>query len=230
MAILLYDWGPSPFCFKVRAILDYKGIAYKRLNVLSRIREVKRRGQVGKTPALDIDGELIVDSTNIAYTLEERFPDPPVIPADAHARAQCHVLEDWADEALYFIGLYYQWLEPSGARLVPLAFGKSLTGRLVYRVMRRRIRRQVDGQGTGRKPEALIRADLARELDAVEAYLEGRPFLLGDTPYLCDFALAGQLVYMTRPPVTAEALSGRPAIGAYLERIRALRGDGQQAA
>lgn len=224
MDIRLYDWGPSPFCLKVRAILDYKGVEYRRVPVLGpRIFEVKRRGKIGKVPALDIDGRLVTDSTDIAHELERLFPSPSIVPLAPRERALCHALEDWADEALYFIGLYYQWLDREGRPMVPKAFGDTLFGRMAYRLVFRRIRAQIIGQGTGRKPRAHIEADLLREIDAIEALLTPGPFLLGERPMLCDFALMGQLVYWTRPPKTARALEGRKAIAAYLERMRALR-------
>lgn len=229
--VALYDWAPSPFCIKVRAILDYKRIRYRRIPALGRpIFEVRRRGRIGKFPALEIDGRLIVDSTDIALALESVFPQPPILPDDPRQRALCHAFEDWADEALYFIGLYFQWWDPAGARMVPMAFGRSLIGRAAYFVIRRRVRAQLLGQGTARKPAAHVRADLDRELDAIAALLAPGPFLLGDQPYLCDFALAGQLVYMSRPPVTRTALEKRPVIGAYLERMRGLRASATPAA
>ena len=220
----LYDWGPSPFCLKVRAILDYKGVAYRRIPVLGpRLFELRRRGRVGKVPALEIDGRLVTDSTDIAHELERLFPAPGILPADPRARAQCHVIEDWADEALYFINLHFQWIDPEGARMLPLAFGKNPFGRAALAFYRRRIRSQVVGQGTGRKPPERIAADLERELDAVDAMVAPSPYLLGGQPMLCDFALMGQLVYLSRTPKGGRALARRPGIGAYLERMRALR-------
>jgi len=90
-------------------------------------------------------------------------------------------------------------------------------------VYRRRIRAQVVGQGTGRKQPAQIAADLERELDATAAMVDPGPYLLGDQPMLCDFAVTGQLVYLSRTPKGGRSLARRPAIGAYLERMRALR-------
>src|SRR5690606_2499647 len=104
----LYDWGPSPFCLKVRAILDHKGVAYTRTNVLGRgIWDVRRRGGIGKVPAMDFDGDLACDSTATALELEPRFPEPSIRPAAARERSLCLALEDWADESLYWLGIYY---------------------------------------------------------------------------------------------------------------------------
>jgi len=227
MSLRLYDWGPSPFCLKIRALLDYKRLEYERINILGgALVTVRRRGRIGKVPALEADGELICDSTDIAYAVEERAPEPPVIPRDGRDRALCHALEEWADESLYFLGLYFQWVDPAGKEMVPRAFGRSPLGRLTYQFFQRRIHAQLRGQGTGRKPREHIERDLARNLDAAEALTAGGAFLLGDRPHLCDFALMGQLVYLQRTPVGGAALAGRPAITAYLERMKGLRRPG----
>jgi glutathione S-transferase len=228
MEVVLYDWGPSPFCLKVRAILDHKRIAYRRLSALGRpILELRRRGGIGKVPALELDGELVCDSTDIAYALERRVPEPAVLPADARERALCHALEDWADESLYFVGLYFQWIDPAGLAMVPQAFGRGPLGKLAFEVSLRRIRRQVRGQGTSRKPDAHVRADLERHLDALEALVAPGPFLLGEAPLLCDFAVMSQLVYLARTPHGGPRVAARPALTAYLERMKALRAQGR---
>jgi glutathione S-transferase len=222
MQLRLYDWKPSPFCLKVRSILDYKGLAYTSINPLGKpILELRKR-TVGKVPVLDIDGQLVADSTVIALELERLAPTPPIVPAERRARAQCHVYEDWADESLYFVGLYLQWIEPEGAKKVPRAFGTSVVGKIGYSYFSRLIARQLRGQGTARKPLAMIRDDLARHLDACDGLVEARGFLLGDAPLLCDFAVAAQLVYLARTPVGGAAIAGRP-VEAYLARMKALR-------
>src|SRR4051794_22412026 len=106
MRIRLFDWAPSPFCLKIRAVLEFKGITYERVPVLgSALFELFKRSPVKKVPALEVDGQIIVDSTNIAYEIERLFPEPAILPADPVKRSMCHALEDWSDEALYFVGL-----------------------------------------------------------------------------------------------------------------------------
>jgi glutathione S-transferase len=53
--------------------------------------------------------------------------------------------------------------------------------------------------------------------------LSGSAFLLGDQPLLCDFAVTAQLHYLSRTPVGERALAARPVIGAYRDRMKALR-------
>ena len=197
MQLRLFDWAPSPFCLKVRAILAYKGVSFERVAVLGpSLMELLRRSNVGKVPALEIDGRLIVDSTDIAHEIERVFPEPAILPEDSHLRGLSHALEDWSDEALYFLGLYFQWIEPRGKPMVRRAFGATPLGiaaRLFYQC---RIAAQLRGQDTGRKSLDQITADLRREFGALTAILAEQPYLLGQTPYLCDFAVNAQLVYM----------------------------------
>ena len=222
--IRFYDWPYSPFCMKVRLILDYKGVEYEAVNPLRHFGAIRRRGRIGKVPAMEIDGELIADSTDIAYALDARFPDPPLLPQSRRERGLCHALEDWADESLYFVGLYYRWYEEQGRKPIAGVFAAAspLIGRIAYSYYLRRVLGQIRGQGTLRKPPEHVARDLQRHLDAVEALAAPGPYLLGDRPYLCDFALWGQLNYLDRTPVGGAAIKARAAIGAYLARMRAL--------
>lgn len=230
MKIRLFDWGPSPFCLKVRAVLEHKRIPYQRVNVLGApLLELRRRGTIGKVPALDIDGALVCDSTDIALELERLVPEPAILPADPRERALCHAIEEWADESLYFVGLYFQWIDPAGLATVPDAFGRGPMGKVAFQVSLRRIRRQVRGQGTSRKPDAQVRADLERHLDHAGALVSPGPFAFGEAPMLCDFALAAQLVYLSRTPHGGPRIEARPALVAYLAAMRALRAQGATA-
>jgi glutathione S-transferase len=57
--------------------------------------------------------------------------------------------------------------------------------------------------------------------------VQDQPFLLGGSPWLCDFAVNAQLVYMSRPPASAEILREFPALDAYMLRVKTLRVPGR---
>jgi len=219
-AITFYDWPYSPFCMKVRAILDYKKLDYDRIDPLAARGTLSRRG-TGKVPAIELDGHFITDSTDIAQALDERFPTPTIFPKDRHQRALAHVIEDWADESLYFTGLYYRWYDKAGRAEIPAKFGNSLKGRIFYRFYLRRVLKQIKGHGTSRKSPDHVRLDLERNLDAVERLLAPGPYLFGEHPYLCDFALWGQLEYLRRTPVGGRALKGYLKTGEFIKRLQA---------
>lgn len=224
MTLRLFDFAGSPFCIKIRAVLDHKRLRYERIDILSGISylELRRRNPTRKVPALEIDGRLVIDSTEIAYALDDAHPDPPLRPADPRLAADNHVLEDWADESLYFYGLWCRWQEPEGRRLAPKTFRGPLAP-VLGATVGSSARSQLAAQGIGRKPIALVRDELSRSLQSLETRLEGRDYLLGHVPYLCDFALMGQLVYLQRTPMGAALLDRRPAMTSYLDRMRALR-------
>jgi glutathione S-transferase len=219
--IVFYDFPSSPFCIKVRAMLHHKGLRFSAVDALQPARwlQLQRRGS-GKVPAIEIDGRFIGDSTDIAYELERLFPANPLLPTCARQRALCHALEEWADESMYFIGLYHHWLHPQDRHRVQRVFGRGLTGRVAYRLYHWRVERQVHAQGTGRKTPAAIEHDLARHLDAAQALLGTSGFLLGPTPWLCDFALFGQLSYLLAARSSRAFVQAHPPLVAYVERLR----------
>jgi glutathione S-transferase len=84
-------------------MLERKGIAYKRTDLLPVISKIALRavGFPGVTvPALKIDGEKVQGSRPIARTLERLVPEPPLFPADPTARAAVEEAERFGDEEL----------------------------------------------------------------------------------------------------------------------------------
>jgi glutathione S-transferase len=102
-------------------------------------------------------------------------------------------------------------------------FGRSLKGKLVYRWYLRRILGQIRAQGTLRKPPEHVARDLERQLDAIDALVTPGPYVLGERPYLCDFALWAQTNYLNRTPVGSAAIKKRPAIGNFITRLAPTR-------
>lgn len=219
--LVYYDFPTSPFCAKVRSVLMYQRARFETVNAMAprHWMALRRRG-TGKVPALDIDGHLVVDSTDICHALDALFPDRPVLPSDPRERALCHAIEEWCDESMYFIGLHHVWLDPANAQAVRRRFAPGPPGWLAWLAYRRLIRGQVRHQGTGRKTSAHIEADLSRHLDAAQALLASGPYLLGDRPWLCDFALFGELRFLGFSKPGAAVLAQRPVLSAFLERVR----------
>ena len=56
----------------------------------------------GKVPILLDEGAVIYESTVVNEYLEDRFPEPPLIPTDPLGRAQVRLWEDYGDNA--FLG------------------------------------------------------------------------------------------------------------------------------
>src|SRR5262245_12524804 len=98
----------SPFSAKVRIALAEKNLMYESHEVpWSRATlwgpkppEFLALSPRSQVPVL-LDGDLVVhDSTVICEYLEDRYPERPLLPRGAMARARCRVLEDEADFAM----------------------------------------------------------------------------------------------------------------------------------
>ena len=84
-------------------MLDFKGIAYKRTDLMPVIAKPALRlfGFPGTTvPALKIDGEKVQGSRAISRALDRLVPDPPLFPTDPERRAAVEDAERFGDEEL----------------------------------------------------------------------------------------------------------------------------------
>jgi glutathione S-transferase len=99
----LYVIPASHPSIAVQLMLDRKGIAYKRTDLLPVISKGVLRGLgfPGKTvPALKIDGSKVQGSRQIARELDRLRPQPPLFPADSDKRVAVEEAERFGDEEL----------------------------------------------------------------------------------------------------------------------------------
>jgi len=101
MAIRLFQSQTSMFCEKVRIVLAMKEVPYEVVDVRKDERKslIEFSGQ-RKVPAMDYNGQRVIDSTFIAAFLEEKYPQNSIYPAGASNKGLCLMLEDWSDEVL----------------------------------------------------------------------------------------------------------------------------------
>jgi glutathione S-transferase len=101
--ILLYEHPLSPYAQKVKIALAEKGIAFTTKlpeafgSGAVRDQEFKRDNPRHEVPAL-VDGDLhVFDSTVILEYLEDKWPQPPLLPHDPAERARARMLEEVMD-------------------------------------------------------------------------------------------------------------------------------------
>jgi len=98
----LYDFPRCPYCQKVRLALAEKGLEYDRVLVDLIKREQKegdfiKMNPYGKVPVL-VDGETVLyESSVINEYLEEKYPDPPLMPSEPASKARTRMLCYFAD-------------------------------------------------------------------------------------------------------------------------------------
>jgi glutathione S-transferase len=222
--IRLYQYEISPFCDKIRRVLHVKGQRYdvRDVSPSETLGSYKKINPLGKVPCLEIDGSFHADSTDIAHELEARFPEPPLLPQDPEQRALCHILEDWADESLYFYEMRLRFTFGDNARhwIARLAAGENPVMRaLAPVIVPRVIWSKLKGQGLGLKPEAIVLRDLERHLGALGGWLGNREWLVGERLTLADIAVYVQLACIQGAPEGAARLEQRPELLVWMERV-----------
>jgi glutathione S-transferase len=105
-----------------------------------------------------------------------------------------HVIEEWADEVLYFYGIYGV-VKLGGATTIPYLANPlppDMEG-WAETAVRSWLEELLQHQGMGRYPADKIEADLARSLDALDALVTRHGFAAGSVLTLADLALWGQM-------------------------------------
>jgi len=201
-------------CVKVRVALGLKGLPYETENI-----PPTQRGSVfaasgqGLVPVLVDRGQTIADSTRILLHLELTYPDPPLVPRDSSAAAECLVLEDWADHAFMALSrriAYGNVLRRPG-RLATMFFPEA---RGPVRWVKERVARRVVTKRFGLWPGRHEKdvAEAKRLAGLAVARLGGRRWLMGDAPTIADVALAT----MSAPLATDPDMRADPAAVALL--------------
>src|SRR4051794_23958138 len=99
---VLHQLSFSHYNEKARWALDYKGVPHVRRTAIPGTQaQVSGELTGGRTlPVLVLDEHAVIDSTAIIALLEERWPEPPLYPADAGERAHALELEEYFDEGV----------------------------------------------------------------------------------------------------------------------------------
>jgi glutathione S-transferase len=221
---VLHEWRISPFCNKARQLLAHKGVPFTtvRYNGLLATR-ARGLSHAGKLPVLELGGgERVQDSAEIARVLEERHPDPPLLPVDPCDRARARTWESWAGEALYFYEVHYRFGEPEARALAldALCEGRPRWERAALALaLPRMYRRKLHEQGIGRLEPAEIDRRLQAHLDDLEVLVADGAWLAGASRSIADIAVAAQLEEMIRTSRPGPWITGRPAVAAWLARV-----------
>lgn len=175
MTLIVYGSTLSPFVRKVRVVLIEKGVPYEldQVNPFSPPPGFLEISPLKRIPVLR-DTEIsepntLPDSSVIADYIEHKYPNPPLYPRDAFARARTLWFEEYADTAL--------------AQAVGL-------GLFFERIIKKIIGRQPD--------ETLVAETLKEKLPKLFDYLEreigSKSFLVGDAFSIADIAVATHFV------------------------------------
>jgi len=87
--LTLYDADRCPYCARVRIVLAEKGVEHEAIAIDLSERPVwlYEKNSTGRVPVIEEDGWVMPESAVIMEYLEERYPDPSLLPADPAERA-----------------------------------------------------------------------------------------------------------------------------------------------
>ena len=201
----LYQFELSQYSEKVRLILDYKGLPYRKIEVTPGVGQLELFQLSGqrRVPVLKDGATVISDSTAIAMYLERKYPEKPIIPVDPKERGVCLLIEEWADASIGIKSrkvLYGALSQNQSFRTSILPTGtpdflRTLVGAVPSEVL------DILGAGVGYGADAVKEAkdDLKQDLEALSLLLMDRPYLVTNYPCLADFAVAGLSMLLKFP-------------------------------
>ena len=95
--MILHGYWRSGTSYRTRIALNLKGLSYEQKPVDLRTGDQRSEAYLalnpqGLVPALEVDGQVLTQSPAILEWLEERYPEPPLLPSDLGVRAQVRAM------------------------------------------------------------------------------------------------------------------------------------------
>jgi len=227
----LYVLDASYFSGKLEAYFRWKEIPFERIEATWRqitTRLLPHTG-ISRVPLVQTpDGTWLQDSTPIIDWLEQRFPEPAVVPTDPLHGYVARLLEDYADEWLWRPALHYRWSYAGDAQLLARRIvAESLHDMPVPQpllrlfIRRRQRRTYVTGDGVTRATRPHVEAIYLATLDRLERWLREQPFVHGGRPGLADFGFfASMFRHFSLDPTPSRIMRNRaPAVYEWTARL-----------
>jgi RNA polymerase-associated protein len=91
--LTLYDADRCPYCARARITLAEKGVEHEvvPVDLTNRPQWIYEKNETGRVPVVEEDAWVLPESSVIMEYLEERYPEPALLPADPAERALARV-------------------------------------------------------------------------------------------------------------------------------------------
>ncbi|CAO2203793.1 unnamed protein product [Urochloa humidicola] len=190
--VVLYQYQACPFCNKVRAFLDYHDIPYKVVEVNPLSKKEIKWSDYKKVPILTVDGEQLVDSSDIINILQHRIKPDDELTNEDEAKWR-----RWVDEHLVHVlspNIYrttsealesFDYIAKHGNFSFTERFAVKYAGAAAMYMVSKKLKKKYN-----------ITDERASLYDAANTWVEalnGRDFLGGSKPNLADLAVFGVL-------------------------------------
>ena len=195
---LVYGGTVSPYVRKVRVALAYKGVEFEDVEQtpFGASPEFRELSPLSKIPVWQEGDFVLPDSSVILSYFEQRYPEPPLLPADPQPRARA---------------LWFQ--EYGGSRLNDVTAGV-----FFERVVKPKV---LNLETDTKLVDHILKKALPRALDYLTKCLGDDEYMVGGMFSLADIALTTSFVNLNLAGVSVDATRW-PAYAAYVERILAL--------
>jgi glutathione S-transferase len=224
----------SYFTRKVTGYLDYKGLRWWLRPSVGINPEARTAGWTGGIPVvITPEGELIWDSTAVILHLEQRYPEPAVLPPDPVLRFLAYLFDDFSDEWLYRHAVGTRWLyeENAASGSWDIVREASLEVPAPIAAMRRVVSEAMTASlpRLGTTPAniaAWVGESLLPWQRALATHVQAHGYLLGGRPSLADFALfGGNVAHFVNDPVCRGWMDEEaPAVVDYTHTLMTPRG------
>jgi glutathione S-transferase len=113
VTLTLYDAARCPYCARVRIALAEKGVEFEtvEIDLSDRPAWLYEKNPAGRVPVLEEDDRPLPESAVIMEFVEERYPEPALLPADPADRGHVRLLIFRDDE---FTDPYYAFRRGDG--------------------------------------------------------------------------------------------------------------------
>jgi glutathione S-transferase len=219
-------------------MLEHKGVPYRRVEfvtlthpAMARLHGFDAGGEtrvagrhrtlglrigdrLGTVPGLNADGRRVSTNRAIARFLDERHPDPPLLPADPERRRAVEEAERWANETLQMDArrIPLSWARDNR----PIVAGETANGRMGPLLYHHAFARRLVIPWLGRVFPAHRAEDMAEllrgHLDHVDALIDDG-VLNGPALNVADLMVAPSLALILYWPDARAHFAGRPALG-----------------
>lgn len=226
-----YAWHLSYFSGKSRSYLLYKDIPHveKPIDMYTFSVRAKKRTNAAVMPiVVTPEGDWLQDTSVIIDSLEERFPDAPVVPSTPVQKFASYVTELWADEWWLVVAMYTRWCHPENYVVFEHDAGTQLLPRFPWFMQKRAaakaagmMRHHLPALGIAPGQIELLAEWTRNMLDVLDRHFAEQPFLFGSRPSLGDFGLIGPLyAHLGRDPWSKrELIDPRRNLRAWVDRM-----------
>tara|TARA_Y100000591_G_scaffold201505_1_gene174333 strand:- start:290 stop:1321 length:1032 start_codon:yes stop_codon:yes gene_type:complete len=200
----------SPYTRKMLAYLRYKRIPYEVIwrqaeDALAEMNIEAPKPVLLPVFILNREGKptAVTDSTPLIREFEEAYPERPVLPNDPALNFINYVLEDFGDEWCTKYMFHYRWHFAEDAdnagTILPLGINNSLKDDELTFFKEVFSKRQIERLwvvGSNDDTAEFIDRSYKKVLSIFETLFKKQPFLLGNYPSSCDFAVFGQFTQL----------------------------------